>query len=154
MPKGTTTAGLFIIVSWHVPPAVNDDMEQANKEGTNHIIHLLLFHSLCPPFFFLSDSIDTTINLLPHSITSLYCMPLPSIHPLNLTLIPSSSPFTSLSINSVPSLPLLLCAQGGCQTLILRLCILWGKMTTVMLIQVNWWPKTKKYAKYLDNFAG
>lgn len=54
--------------------------EQAGKKGTNTSSHLSLFHPFCPTFIFHSDSIDISIHLLPHSITSHRCMILP-LHP-------------------------------------------------------------------------
>lgn len=70
---------------------VNDQAERTGRRGTNSFSFLSLSHSFCPPFIFPSDSIDTPIHLLPQSISSDHCMLLPSIHPLNSVLIPSSS---------------------------------------------------------------
>lgn len=68
--------------------------------------YLSLFHPFCLTFIFLSDSIDTSIHLLPHSITSHHCMTLPSIHPFHLPLTPSSH----LALCFVLSLTSLCCA--------------------------------------------
>lgn len=51
--------------------------------------HLSLFHPFCPTFILFSDSIDTSIHLWAHSITSRHCMSLPTIHPFNLPFVPS-----------------------------------------------------------------
>lgn len=102
------TAAEPLLVSWRVSPTqvwCDDHTKQTGKEGTNHFPHPSLFYSFCPPFIFLSDSMDTSIHLSPHSITSHHCVLRPTSHPFNLTLIPLFPPSTSVSPHFILWLP-------------------------------------------------
>lgn len=114
---------------------VNDHRRRQEWKGEITSLTFPIFHSFILSVLHSSSSysINASIHLIPHSITSHHWMLLPSVHPLNLTLIPST-----LSSRHFPSsLPFSLCS--GCQR------YFWvGKMIKQHSVI------KRKYAKYFN----
>ena len=94
-------------VSWHVPsshvhPERSHPADRRAGGGTDHLSHRSHPSFPCPLFISLSYSINTPIHLIPHSITSTHCMPLPTIHLFSLTLIPLFPSSASPSLCPLP----------------------------------------------------
>lgn len=87
--------------------------------------HLSLFHPFCPTFILFSDSIDTSIHLWAHSITSHHCMRPPTIHPFNLPLKALFPPRLGFVLS-------LLFPSSACDGWAHSLPVLWNQNRTVI----------------------
>lgn len=149
MPRGTTSVcSFYFVLMSSLNTSLLWTITQSRQERKGQITlsssHLSLFYSSCPLFIFLSDFIDISINLLPHSITSHHCMLLP-LYP-SLQSHPSLIvPSIHLSITYFCSSPFLLSVVFGVHvnlSFFFWYILLW-KMKAGWWIQVNWWPLTK-----------